>query len=46
MLLRNDLVNYVSLKFIFDLPPEKEMLPDDLKIFRVTPVFKGGDRSE
>ena len=35
-----------SLKFIFDLSPEKEMLPDDLKIFRLTPVFKDGDRSE
>ena len=34
---------YVSLKFIFDLSPEKEMLPDDSKIVRVTPVFKGGD---
>ena len=36
----------VSLKFKFDLSPEKEMLPDDSKIVRVTPVFKGGDRSE
>ena len=36
---------YVSLKFIFDLSPEKEMLPDDSKIVRVAPVFKGGDRS-
>ena len=37
---------YVSLKFIFDLSPEKEMQPDDSKIVRVTPVFKGGDRSD
>ena len=33
-------------KFIFDLSPEKEMLSDDSKIVRVTPVFKGGDCSE
>ena len=37
---------YVSLKFIFDLSLEREMLPDDLKIARVTPVLKSGDRSE
>ena len=37
---------YASLKFIFDLSLEKEMLPGDLKIVRFTPVFKGGDHSE
>ena len=37
---------YVSLKFIFELSLENEMLRDDLKIVRVTPDFKGGDRSE
>ena len=34
------------LNFIFDLSLEKGILPDDLKIVRVTPVFKGGGRSE
>ena len=32
-------------KFVFHLSPEKEV-SDDLNIVRVTPVFKGGDRSE
>ena len=33
-------------KFIFDISLEKEILPDDLQIVRVTPVFKGGDHSD
>ena len=37
---------YVSLKFILDWSLEKEMLSDDIKSVRVTPVFKGGHYSE
>ena len=33
-------------KFVFDISLEKEILPDDLQIVRVTPVFKGGDHSD
>ena len=31
---------------MFELSLEKGIFPDDLKIARVTPVFKGGDRSK
>ena len=34
-----------SFEFIFELSLEKGTIPDDLKIARVTPAFKGGDRS-
>ena len=37
---------YSIFKLIFHLLLEKEIFPDDLKIAKVTPVFKGGDRSE
>ena len=37
---------YDPLKFIFDLSLGKGIFPDDLKIARVTPVFKAGDRSK
>ena len=37
---------YDPLKFNFKLSLEKEIFPDDLKIARVTPVFKGGDSSK
>ena len=33
-------------KFKFDLSLEKGIFPDDLKIARVPPIFKGRDRSE
>ena len=33
-----------SLEFTFDLSLEKMMFPDDLKVARFNPVFKGGDR--
>ena len=32
-----------SLEFTFDLSLEKMMFPDDLKVARFNPVFKGGD---
>ena len=35
---------YESLEFTFDLSLEKMMFPDDLKVARFNPVFKGGDR--
>ena len=31
---------------VFNLSIVKEIFPDDLKIARVTPVFKGGDKKE
>ena len=34
------------MKFTFDLSLEKIILPDDFKIARFNPVFKGGDRSK
>ena len=34
---------YDTLKFIFELSLEKGIFPDDLKIARATPVFKGSD---
>ena len=37
---------YDSLKFTFDLSLEEIIFPDDLKISRFNPVFKGGDRSK
>ena len=37
---------YDPLKFIFKLSLEKGIFPSDLKTARVTPVFKGGDRSK
>ena len=37
---------YDPLKFIFELSLEKRIFPDDLKIAKVTPVFKGGDCSK
>ena len=37
---------YDSLKFTFDLSLENMVFPDDLKIARFNPVFKGGDRSK
>ena len=37
---------YDPIKFIFELSLEKGVFLDDLKITRVTPVFKGGDRSK
>ena len=37
---------YDPLKFIFELSLEKEIFPDDLKIARVTSVFKGGHHSK
>ena len=36
---------YDPLKFIFELSLEKGIFPDDLKIARVTPIFKGGNLS-
>ena len=35
---------YESLEFTFDLSMEKLIFPDDLKVARFNPVFKGGDR--
>ena len=35
-----------SLKFTFDLSLEKMIFPNDLKIARFNPVFKGFDRSK
>ena len=45
-LLRNALLNKLNdpLKFIFEVSLRKEIFPDGLKIARVTPFFKGGDR--
>ena len=37
---------YDLLKCLFELSLKKGIFPDDLKIARVTPVFKGGDRSK
>ena len=37
---------YDPLKFMFELSLEKGIFPHDLKTARVTPVFKGGDRSK
>ena len=37
---------YDPLKFIFELSLEKGIFSDDLKIARVTPVFKVSDRSK
>lgn len=36
---------YGPLKFIFNLSLEKGIFSDALKIARVTPIFKSGDRS-
>ena len=43
--LRNALLSklYDPLKFIFEVSLGTETFPDDLKIARVTPLFKGGD---
>ena len=45
MLLRNVLVNCI-IKFMFDLSLERGICQDDLKIARVTSVFKSGIRSK
>ena len=34
---------YDSLEFTLDILLEKMMFPDDLKVARFNPVFKGGD---
>ena len=40
-------MNYdVPLKFMFALSLEKGIFADDLKIARITPVYKGGGRSK
>ena len=34
------------LKYMFNLPFEKGIFPDYMKIAKVTPVFKGGDSAD
>ena len=39
--IKNVLVSYVNLKkYLFNLPIVKETFPDDLKIPKITPIYK------
>ena len=34
------------LKYLFNLSVKKDIFPDDLKIAKVTPIYKAGDKSD
>ena len=39
-------VLFEHLIYLFQISPEKEVFPDDLKIAKVTPIYKAGNSSD